>query len=201
MLVRTYSNRDFYSLLEGCKMVNLEFGLAVYIRLNIYLFNDLEILFLGIYPREMNTYIHRKDQFKNVHSSVIHNSQIPINRREDKIYCVISITGTQQWNSMTCCLKPFQNFRTYSHAPGGAAGRLPLAVSLLGEKHPTFNAWALQSGQNLPSVSSAPTDRREFYHGTIHALMGWVHSLASVEAGVGLPYSSTPASFASLSKR
>lgn len=75
MLVRTYSNWDFHALLEGRKMVNLEFGLTVYIRLNIYLSNDLDILFLGIYPRGMKTYIHKKDQFKNVHSSFIHNSQ------------------------------------------------------------------------------------------------------------------------------
>ena len=42
-------------------------------KLNMNLLYDARISLLGIYPREMKTYVHIKP--KNVHSSIIHNSQ------------------------------------------------------------------------------------------------------------------------------
>ena len=47
---------------------------AVFKKLNIYLPDLPAILFLGIYPKEMKTYVY-KDLNSNVHGSIIHNHQ------------------------------------------------------------------------------------------------------------------------------
>ena len=41
---------------------------------NIQLLYEPEILLLGIYPREIKTYVHTKNVYMNFHSNIIHKS-------------------------------------------------------------------------------------------------------------------------------
>ena len=57
-----WSTRKSHSLLEGMQsgMVTLEDSLALFIKLNILLSYDPAIALLGIYPKELKTYVHIK---------------------------------------------------------------------------------------------------------------------------------------------